>query len=230
MIKNTRKNYYIVYVSFLALSILLIARPNLAPNPQQNSTSIAKSVTTGDKQVNGNSLKWEIVSSRTHITFKVKHFVLMEVEGKLRGARGVVETSGVRNFSNAKLVVEIPVATINTGNEDRDIHLKTKDFFNVEKYPLMKFQSLKVTKIEEESYELSGTLTIRDVSKPITLLVKQVESKTNSKGNIISKFIATGSLNRYDYGLSWNELTETGSMVVGKDVQLELNVTLEKSV
>jgi len=186
-------------------------------------------VTTEDKVIGSNSLKWEIVSSRTNVTFKVKHFVLMEVEGKFKGAKGIVETSDLENFSNANLFAEIPVASISTGNDDRDNHLKTDDFFNVEKYPMMKFKSIKVSKSGEDSYELLGTLTIREISKPITLTVKQVESKINNKGNLISKFTAKGSLNRYDYGLSWNELTEAGSMVVGKDVQVELNVTLEKS-
>jgi polyisoprenoid-binding protein YceI len=172
---------------------------------------------------------WKIVPARTNISFTVKHFVLMKVEGKFKNAEGTVVTVSDGNFSNAEVEAQIPVHTIYTGNLDRDEHLKQDDFFNADQFPVMLFKSRKVLKKSEGVYEMHGDLTIREVNKPIVLTVTHSGERVSNDGTVRSKFIAKGVINRYDYGLTWNELTEAGSMVVGKHVNIILDVTLEKS-
>ncbi len=219
----------IVCSLLLIANLLLIALPNMSSKSSIVKNNVSTStIDTVLKQKSAKSdLKWRILPSRTSIVFKVKHFVLMEVEGKFNDVEGYLETKTSGNFADSKVSVEIPVASITTGNIDRDTHLKTDDFFDVEKHPKMTFQSTKITDNSDGTYKMVGNLTIRNVSKPVVLSVTTEGSKTNKKGITKAKFKATGVINRYDYGLTWNELTETGSMVVGKEISIELNVTLE---
>jgi polyisoprenoid-binding protein YceI len=175
------------------------------------------------------SVSWSIVPERTRASFKVKHFILMEVEGRFSDTEGSVVTTGVSDFSKAIVEAKIPVKTVYTKNQDRDDHLRKDDFFNAEKYPYMIFKSTSVKKLSSGSYEMNGELTIRDVTKPVKLVVEHKGVKNLKNGVTRSSFLAKGTLNRYDYGLTWNELTEAGSMVVGKNVTIELDVTLEQT-
>lgn len=172
-------------------------------------------------------VNWTISPSRTNIKFKVKHFVLMEVEGRFKNAEGIVTTSDEENFSNAHVEAKIPVQTISTGNTDRDAHLVTGDFFDAQKYPEMSFKSKKVISTYDDDYKMIGDLSIHGITKEVEFKVKHSAKKVGADGIVRSKFSATSTINRYDFGLKWNELTETGSMVVGDKVAIEMDVTLE---
>ncbi len=172
---------------------------------------------------------WTLVPGRTSIGFTVKHFVLMSVKGRFKDYKGQVVTPSTGDFSKASVDVSIPVSSVFTGNSDRDEHLKTPDFFNVSTYPDMRFHSTQITPKGGNQFEMKGLLTIRGISKPVTLDVEQVATKTLSNGSIRSDFVATGAVNRYDYGLRWNKLTEAGSMVVDETVKITLEVSLMKS-
>lgn len=174
-------------------------------------------------------VNWKVSSSRTNVKFKVKHFVLMEVEGRFKNPQGLVVTASESDFSNAHIEAHIPVKTISTGNIDRDTHLKQAVFFDADKFPEMMFKSKKVTQRATGEFLMSGNLTIRGVTKPVIFNVTYDGTKKAKDGNARSKFIAKGILNRYDYGLKWNELTEAGAMVVGENVEIEMDVTLEKA-
>ena len=173
-------------------------------------------------------VNWRVSPSRTNISFKVNHFVLMEVQGKFKDAEGQVTTKNEEDFSNAQLEASIPVNTIDTGNEDRDSHLKKDVFFNADKYPKMTFRSRSVIKKTDTEYEMLGSLTIRGTTLPVTFKVENLGVSTSKKGVTRSKFIAKGTVDRYKFGLKWNELTEAGAMVVGENVEIEMDVTLEK--
>ncbi len=172
---------------------------------------------------------WEIAPGRTSIGFNVKHFVLLSVKGLFKDYHGTVKTPSNGDFSHASVDVSIPVSSISTGNTDRDAHLRTDDFFNAGEYPEMVFKSTKVVAKSENDYELHGLLKIRNISKPVSLTVKHVKTKLLSDGTIRSDFVATGSVNRYDFGLKWNELTEAGSMVVDELVNISLEVSLVRT-
>lgn len=174
-------------------------------------------------------VNWKVSPARTNIKFKVKHFVLMEVEGKFKNAQGLVTTSGEQDFSNAHVQASIPVSTVNTGNIDRDTHLKQDVFFNANQYPEMTFKSSRVIKKSGNEYSMVGSLTIRGVTRPVIFDVVSEGVNKSNDGKLRSKFVATATVNRYDYGLKWNELTEAGAMVVGEKVDIIMDVTLEKA-
>ena len=174
-------------------------------------------------------INWKVFSSRTNIKFKVKHFVLMEVEGQFKNPQGMVNTASENDFTNAHVEARIPVNTVTTGNVDRDTHLKKEVFFYADKFPEMVFKSKKVVKKSNGEYSMLGDLSIRGVTLPIIFNVVNSGSKQSSDGKLRSKFVAKGSVNRYDYGLKWNEVTEAGGMVVGDKVDIEMDVTLEKA-
>ncbi|MCB0324650.1 MAG: YceI family protein [Bdellovibrionales bacterium] len=169
---------------------------------------------------------WKIAPGRTSIQFKVKHLLLMEVEGRFEDYDGTVITPDETDFSNAKVEATIPVKSIYTGNDDRDSHLLQDAFFHVVKFPDMTFHSTRVVRKPDGQFEMEGNLTIRGVSRPITLAVVHEGTKRSAAGKLRSSFKATGSLNRYDYGLRWNDVTEAGRMLVGDTVQIEMDVTL----
>lgn len=176
--------------------------------------------------VQAEEVVWKLSPGRSNIQFKVSHFVLMEVEGKFRASEATVVTPSINDFSNAKVQATIPVKSIYTGNEDRDEHLLQDVFFNQLKFPDMQFRSTKVVKKGDGKYQMHGELSIRGVTRPIVLDVDHVAHKVKEGKKARSKFKAVGKLNRYDYGLKWNDLTEAGQMVVGEEVDIELDIAL----
>ena len=134
-----------------------------------------------------------------------------------------MESTG-QDFSNAKISFSANVASISTDNDQRDGHLKSDDFFNSEKYPQMTFKGTSFRKIKDNKYQLKGDLTIRDVTKPVTFDVTYGGTMKDPWGNTHAGFKATTTINRFDYNLKWNTLTEAGGAVVGKDVEIKVNV------
>ncbi|MBP9838174.1 MAG: YceI family protein [Proteobacteria bacterium] len=173
-------------------------------------------------------VNWKVSPSRTTVKFKVKHFVLMEVEGRFKNPEGLVTTANEEDFSHAYVEARVPVGTISTGNTDRDTHLRQEVFFNSEKFPEMVFKSKNIVAKGSDEFAMEGNLTIRGVTKPVSFIVTFTGLKQSGDGKVRSKFVAKGAVNRYDFGLKWNELTEAGGMVVGDTVDIEMDVTLEK--
>lgn len=169
---------------------------------------------------------WKVAAGRSTIGFSVKHLVLMNVQGRFREYDGVVVTPDESDFAHAQVDVKIPVESIYTGNSDRDEHLKKSEFFNADKYPHIQFKSTNVVAKGGDEFEMRGMLTIRGVSRPVTLKVEETEAKTLPNGTKRLAFVASTSVNRYDFGLRWNELTEAGGMVVDENVKISLEVSL----
>lgn len=171
--------------------------------------------------------KWAVDPSHSEISFRVRHLVISNVRGKFEKFEGFVEQEN-DSFENAYAEFKADTASINTGVNDRDVHLRSDDFFNSESYPDLLFKSTGIKKIDENHYKLSGDLTIRDVTKPIELDVEYGGTVTDPYGNTKAGFELRGAINRKDYNLKWNAVTEAGSVVVADEVKLELNVQLVK--
>lgn len=170
---------------------------------------------------------WNIDNSHSEVSFKVKHLVISTVTGLFKSFSGKVESSN-DDFSDAKIEFTIDVTSIDTRNEQRDGHLKSADFFDVEKYPNMHFKSTKVEKVSGSDYKLTGDLTIKDVTKPITFDVEFGGLQNDFYGNTVAGFELSGKINRQEYGLTWSAVTETGGIVVSDDVKILANVELHK--
>jgi polyisoprenoid-binding protein YceI len=170
---------------------------------------------------------WSFDKSHTNIGFNVTHLVISEVDGFFKSFEGSVTTKG-DSFENATVQFTVDIASIDTDNEKRDQHLKSDDFFNAEKYPKMTFKSTSMKKAGKNTYKLTGDLTIRDKTKRVELDVKHNGTVKDPWGNTKAGFKITGKINRFDYELKWNTLTEAGGAVVGRDVRLNLNVQLKK--
>lgn len=172
--------------------------------------------------------KWTVDKVHSSVRFTVTHLMINEVEGSFGSYDGTINASKP-DFTDAQIDFTIDVASINTGNEMRDNHLKSDDFFNAEKYPKMVFKSTSFKKLGGNKYELKGNLTIRDVTKPVTFEVVYGGTAKDPYGNIKAGFKATATINRLDYGLKWNALTETGGAVVSKEVNLIISVQFAQS-
>ena len=170
---------------------------------------------------------YKIDPAHSEITFKVKHLMIASASGRFTQFDATMQ-SNKEDFSDAVVTFEADVASITTNNEQRDAHLKSDDFFNAEKHPKMIFKSTGLKKISDEDYKLYGELTIRDVTKPVELKVTYHGSMVDPWGNSRIGFEVEGKINRHEYGLKWNAVTETGGLVVGPDVKIHANVELIK--
>jgi polyisoprenoid-binding protein YceI len=170
---------------------------------------------------------WVVDKAHSKIGFAVTHLLISEVEGYFKDFDLKVVTDR-EDFVDAKIEFTAKTASIFSDNEKRDAHLRSDDFFNSEKFPEMKFVSKSFKKVGKNKYKLTGDLTIRDVTKPITLDVVYNGTVKDPWGNTKAGFNVTGQLNRFDYGLKWNALTELGGAVVDKIVKLKIHVELTK--
>ncbi len=170
---------------------------------------------------------WVVDKSHTKIGFAVDHLVISEVEGYFRTFDGKVTTKS-DDFQDAQIEFAVDISSINTDNKDRDNHLKSDDFFNADKYPKMTFKSTSFKKVKDKKYKLVGDLTIRNTTKRVELDATFNGIVKDPWGNIKAGFKITGELNRFDYGLKFNALTELGGAVVGETVRLNINIELDK--
>lgn len=170
--------------------------------------------------------KWSVDRVHSNVRFSVAHLVVSEVEGKFKMFDGSLEHTKA-DFSDAKVAFTVDVASIDTDNEMRDKHLKGDDFFNAEQFPAMKFQSTSMKPVGGNKYQLAGNLTIRNVTKPVVFDVT-FGGTTNAMGKTKAGFKAKTTINRFDYNLKWSQATEAGGLAVGKDVEIVVNVELNK--
>ncbi|MFU8860346.1 MAG: YceI family protein [Cyclonatronaceae bacterium] len=166
---------------------------------------------------------WKIDPTHSEIQFKVKHLVISTVTGSFSSFDGSVETAG-DDFAGAGVRFEADINSITTNNEQRDGHLKSDDFFNAEKFPKLTFESDSFEKTGDDTYKLAGNLTIRDITKKITLDVIYGGTVVDPYGQTKAGFEVTGTINRKEYGLSWSAVTEAGNLVVADNVKMIMNV------
>ncbi|MCB0496918.1 MAG: YceI family protein [Cyclobacteriaceae bacterium] len=170
---------------------------------------------------------WVVEPVHSKVNFTVEHLVISEVDGSFKKFEGEMVTSK-DDFSDAKITFSVDITSISTDNEKRDGHLKSEDFFFVEKYPTMSFESTSFKKKKGDEYELKGNLTMRGVTKPVTLSVKYGGQAEDGYGNTRAGFIVKGSLNRMDYGVAWNAKTKQGGWTVGEEVEITIKLELVK--
>lgn len=169
------------------------------------------------------SSTWKTDASHSNVKFSVTHLVVSEVEGYFKTFAGTL-VSSKPDFTDASINFSVDINSINTDNEGRDKHLKSDDFFNAEKFPQMTFKSTSFKKVSDKKYVLEGDLTIRDITKKVKFDVVFGGTVKDPWGNIKAGFKATGEINRFDYNLKWNSVTEAGGAVVSKEVAIVLNL------
>jgi polyisoprenoid-binding protein YceI len=171
--------------------------------------------------------RWKIDPAHSQVNFKVKHLVISTVTGHFDRFDAAIDTE-TEDFSDAKVSFEADVNSINTKNEQRDGHLKSSDFFDASKYPTMSFVSTSVMKVSDYELQAVGNLTLRGVTKQVTLDVTYNGTVAGFGGTQVAGFEILGKLNRFDYGLQWNALTETGGVVVSNEVKIEILAEFNK--
>ncbi len=168
---------------------------------------------------------WTVDKAHSKVGFSVSHMVITDVEGYFKDYDSKITTEG-DDFAKANIEFTINTNSIFTDNEKRDNHLRSDDFFNAEKYPQMTFKGRSLKKVGENKYKLVGDFTIRDVTKTVELDVKLSGIIKDGFGNRRAGFKITGEINRFDYNLKWDKTIETGSLIVGKEVELKINLEL----
>lgn len=170
---------------------------------------------------------WQIDTTHSEVQFKVKHMMISTVTGYFSGFNATVATEG-DDFTTAKVEFSADLASISTNNEQRDAHLKSADFFDAENHPQLTFSGSKLQKVDDENYLLHGDLTIRGVSKPVELKVTYGGIAVDPWGNTRAGFTIDGKINRKEFGLHWNAVTEAGGIVVSDEVRLHVNAEFIK--
>lgn len=170
--------------------------------------------------------KWVLDPMHSEVQFKVKHLVISTVTGSFRKFEGEVITES-DDFSDSEVDFSLDVDSIDTTQEARDQHLKSAEFFDAATYPKISFKSTSLTK-NGSDYKLVGDLTIKDVTKPVTLDVEFGGSAADFYGQTKAGFEITGKINRKEFGLTWDGITEAGSIVVGEDIKLIINAQFTK--
>lgn len=172
-----------------------------------------------------NTTTWTVDSAHAEIGFAVRHLMIATVRGRFGAVSGTV-TVDEQNPHNSKVDVTVDVSSIDTRQEMRDNHLRSPDFFDVEKYPSMHFVSKKIEGDVSGEFRVIGDLTIRGVTREVALTAT-LEGRTQDPwGNERAGFSASGKINRHDFGLNWNQALETGGVMVGDEVKLTIDVEL----
>ena len=170
---------------------------------------------------------WQIDTTHSEVQFKVKHMMISTVTGYFSSFNATVETEG-DDFTSAKVKFTADLSSISTNNEQRDTHLKSSDFFDAENHPQVHFIGNRLEKTGEESYKLHGDLTIRGTTKPVTLNVEYGGVAVDPWGNTRAGFTVDGKINRKEFGLHWNAVTEAGGIVVSDEVRMHVNAEFIK--
>jgi polyisoprenoid-binding protein YceI len=171
---------------------------------------------------------WNIDTSHSGIHFGIRHMVIAKVRGAFERFSGTVELDEA-NPAASKIAVRIDAASIDTREEKRDAHLRSADFFDVEKYPELTFESTNIEKVEDERYRVTGALTIHGVTKEVVLEAESLGTGKDPWGNDRITFSAQTSVNRKDFGLTWNQALEAGGVLVGEKVEISLDVQAVKA-
>jgi polyisoprenoid-binding protein YceI len=170
---------------------------------------------------------WHIDAAHTQVEFAVRHLMISTVRGRFSDVAGSVFVPD-DDFTRAQIEVRVGVASIDTREPQRDAHLKSPDFFDVETYSTMTFSSRRIerSRRDADAYVIVGDLTMHGVTNEITLNATLEGRTTDPWGNDRAGFSATGKINRKDFGLGWNQLLETGGVVVGDEVKIAIDAEI----
>jgi polyisoprenoid-binding protein YceI len=172
---------------------------------------------------------WNVDALHSEVQFKVKHLVISTVTGSFKSFSGKVVTQEDQ-FENAEIEFSIDVDSVDTGQPGRDEHLRNADFFETATYPKFEFVSTSFTKIKEDLYKLVGNLTIKGITRQVELEAEYGGTERDSWGNIKVGFEVNGTIDRKDFNVSFNALTETGGLALGEKIKIIANIQLAKQV
>ncbi|WP_313237198.1 YceI family protein [Sporosarcina ureae] len=171
---------------------------------------------------------WHVDTAHSTVGFSVKHMMISNVKGTFNEFQGTVEADP-EDLTGASIDFTIDANSIDTRKADRDNHLRSADFFDVEKYPHLSFKATKIEKTSKDTYDLTGDFTIRDTTKPVTFNVTyEGMAKDPMSGDQAAGFTGNTKINRRDFGLTWNAALETGGVVVSDEVKINIEIQLRK--
>jgi len=166
--------------------------------------------------------EYTVDPAHTSVEFVGRHLMITKVRGRFPEVSGTITIYDEPERSHVE--VQLGVASLDTGNPDRDAHLRSADFFNAEQYPTISFRSTNVEATADGTWAVTGDLTVRDVTRPVTLQVDFDGANASPMGDERVAFSAAADVDREDWGLTWNVALESGGLLVGKKVHIELNV------
>ncbi len=170
-------------------------------------------------------MSWKIDSAHSQVTFSVRHMMISNVYGRFEKFEGDVDFNET-DPARSTVDVSIDASTINTREPQRDGHLKSPDFLNVEKYPSIGFKSTRVEMINPDHGKVYGDLTIRNTTRPVVLDVEYSGTARSPYGTVSAGFSASARINRKDWDLTWNVALETGGVLVGDEIKVNIDVEL----
>lgn len=183
-------------------------------------------IASGTRTVEGRQLPapgvWQIDRAHSGIEFVVRHLMVSKVRGRFADFAGTIHVAEAPEQSSVEVTIQ--AASIDTREPDRDAHLRSPDFFDAERFPVLTFRSTSLEPAGGERFRLHGDLTIRDVTRPVVLDAEFEGVGADPWGGVRAGFSATTEIDREDYGLTWNAALETGGVVVGKKVRIEIEV------
>lgn len=180
-------------------------------------SSAAESATVAE------ALSWSIDPAHSEVTFSVRHLGISRVTGAFQEFDASLEVDPA-DLNTLQTNATVQISSIDTRNEDRDEHLRSPDFFDAENYPEMTFASTGISNINGSTFTIEGDLTIKDVTKPVAFDAEFLGTAQGPMGDERAAFTATTVIDRTEYGLQWNRLTEAGGVVVGHDVTINLDI------
>jgi polyisoprenoid-binding protein YceI len=172
--------------------------------------------------------RWNLDTAHTSINFSIRHMVVSKVRGHFAKFSGGVNLDD-GDLTQSVVEATIDASSIDTGTPQRDAHLRSPDFFDVERFPELRFRSTRIEKVDDERYRVVGALTIRDVTREVTLDVEYGGRAKDPWGNERAGFIAKAVLDRKNFGLGWNQVLEAGGVLVGDRVDIGLDVQAVKA-
>ena len=170
---------------------------------------------------------WQIDPTHSEVGFSVKHLMISTVRGRFSGVKGSVLLDS-QDISRSSVEVEIDAATIDTREEKRDAHLRSPDFFDVEKHPTITFRSRRIEPLGGDRFRVTGDLTIRGVTREVVLEATDEGRERDPWGGERAGFTASGKVDRREFGLTWNQALETGGVLVSNDIKLSIEVQAVK--
>ena len=170
---------------------------------------------------------WTIGPAHSSVEFVVRHLMISKVRGTFREFRGTIDIA--EDPTQSSVEATIMAASIDTGDRKRDEHLRSADFLDVEHYPEIRYRSTSVQPADGDQWRVDGDLTVKDITRPISLNVEFCGVATDPWGNARAGFLGTTEINRHDFDITWNQALETGGYLVGKGVRVEIDVEAVRS-
>jgi polyisoprenoid-binding protein YceI len=171
-------------------------------------------------------MSWKIDSAHSQITFSVRHMMISNVHGRFENFTGEVDFNE-SDPAQSTVMVSIDTNSINTRDEKRDGHLRSPDFFNAGEFPTATFKSSRIEKVDGNHGKIFGELTLRGVSRPVELIT-EYSGQSKMWGKTSAGFSASTRINRKDFGLNWNQMLESGGLLVGEDINISIELEIVK--